>query len=342
MPRPRSRSRPTSSGARTSTAHRIHRWRACRRPRSRCPRSCCPPTRNPGSSPAWGPGRWSQRPCARVQLLAGSSCSARPSPKRWMKRRMGIASCRSCGIRMTCWGKAPALKRIAQHYLESYRSAIAAISKDGDGGPFAGRQRRHLDQAERPASAATRTRSARVSWPNWCRASGACASRPPAPNINLTIDAEEVDRLELSLDVFEALAQRVAQEQPQWRGFGLALQSYQSRALELIAHVAALGRKLDLHFMCPGWSRAPTGTRRSSGPRRWACRTIPVFTHKHHPTSSYLACARALFDAGDVIFPQFADAQRRDDRRDPADGAAQRQRGRRRSALRAAAPPWHG
>jgi RHH-type transcriptional regulator, proline utilization regulon repressor / proline dehydrogenase / delta 1-pyrroline-5-carboxylate dehydrogenase len=45
-------------------------------------------------------------------------------------------------------------------------------------------------------------------------------------NVGLTIDAEEVDRLELSLDVFEALAAQVAREQPQWRGFGLALQSY--------------------------------------------------------------------------------------------------------------------
>jgi RHH-type proline utilization regulon transcriptional repressor/proline dehydrogenase/delta 1-pyrroline-5-carboxylate dehydrogenase len=44
-------------------------------------------------------------------------------------------------------------------------------------------------------------------------------------NVHLTIDAEEVDRLELSLDVFDALAQQVAREQPQWRGFGLALQA---------------------------------------------------------------------------------------------------------------------
>ncbi|MEO5738839.1 MAG: proline dehydrogenase family protein, partial [Variovorax sp.] len=45
-------------------------------------------------------------------------------------------------------------------------------------------------------------------------------------NLNLTIDAEEVDRLELSLEVFEALAARVAAERPQWQGFGLAMQAY--------------------------------------------------------------------------------------------------------------------
>src|SRR5207237_8043341 len=57
-------------------------------------------------------------------------------------------------------------------------------------------------------------------------------------NINLTIDAEESDRLELSLDAFEALAARIAREFPQWRGFGLAVQGYQTRALEIVDEVA--------------------------------------------------------------------------------------------------------
>ena len=58
--------------------------------------------------------------------------------------------------------------------------------------------------------------------------------------INLTIDAEEVDRLELSLDVFEALLPTRAGGYPAWTGFGLALQAYQTRSLELIEHVGAL------------------------------------------------------------------------------------------------------
>jgi RHH-type proline utilization regulon transcriptional repressor/proline dehydrogenase/delta 1-pyrroline-5-carboxylate dehydrogenase len=49
-------------------------------------------------------------------------------------------------------------------------------------------------------------------------------------NLNLTIDAEESDRLELSLDVFETLAARIAREHGAWRGFGLAVQAYQTRA----------------------------------------------------------------------------------------------------------------
>ena len=124
-------------------------------------------------------------------------------------------------------------------------------------------------------------------------------------NINLTIDAEEVDRLELSLDVFEVLAAKVAQHHPQWAGFGLALQAYQTRALELIAHVAQLARKYHLRLMCrlvkgAYWDAEIKRAQELGLPH------YPVFTHKHHTDVSYLACARALLDASDVIYPQFA------------------------------------
>ncbi len=124
-------------------------------------------------------------------------------------------------------------------------------------------------------------------------------------NINLTIDAEEVDRLELSLQVFETLAARVAQHHAQWQGFGLALQAYQTRALELIAHIAALGRRHGLRFMC----RLVKGAYWDAEIKRaqeLGLPYYPVFTHKHHTDVSYLACARALLDARDVIYPQFA------------------------------------
>ncbi len=126
-----------------------------------------------------------------------------------------------------------------------------------------------------------------------------------AANLNLTIDAEEVDRLELSLEVFDALAERIAREHPQWRGFGLALQAYQTRALELVEHVAAAGRRLGLRFMCrlvkgAYWDAEIKRAQEMGLPH------YPVFTHKHHTDISYLACARALLDAQDVIYPQFA------------------------------------
>ncbi|BCO29600.1 bifunctional protein PutA [Rhodoferax lithotrophicus] len=124
-------------------------------------------------------------------------------------------------------------------------------------------------------------------------------------NINLTIDAEEVDRLELSLEVFEALLTQVAQHYPNWRGFGLALQSYQLGALDLITHVIALGRKYKLRLMCrlvkgAYWDAEIKRAQELGLPH------YPVFTHKHHTDISYLACARTLLAAPDAIYPQFA------------------------------------
>jgi RHH-type proline utilization regulon transcriptional repressor/proline dehydrogenase/delta 1-pyrroline-5-carboxylate dehydrogenase len=124
-------------------------------------------------------------------------------------------------------------------------------------------------------------------------------------DINLTIDAEEVERLELSLEVFDALLQRVAQHWPQWRGLGLALQAYQSRALELVHTVVAMARQHGVGLMCrlvkgAYWDAEIKRAQELGLPH------YPVFTHKHHTDISYLACAGALLDAADVIYPQFA------------------------------------
>ncbi len=124
-------------------------------------------------------------------------------------------------------------------------------------------------------------------------------------HINLTIDAEESDRLELSLDVFEALAHRIAKEHPQWRGFGLAVQAYQTRALHVVDEVARIARENRLRFMV----RLVKGAYWDGEIKRaqeLGLSGYPVFTHKHHTDISYLACARALVGHADVIYPQFA------------------------------------
>ncbi len=133
---------------------------------------------------------------------------------------------------------------------------------------------------------------------------GLCALAAQA-NINLTIDAEEVERLELSLDVFEALAEKIAAQYPQWHGFGLALQAYQTRALDLVEHIAALARKHRIRLMC----RLVKGAYWDAEIKRaqeLGLAQYPVFTHKQHTDVSYLACARALLAHSDVIYPQFA------------------------------------
>jgi RHH-type proline utilization regulon transcriptional repressor/proline dehydrogenase/delta 1-pyrroline-5-carboxylate dehydrogenase len=124
-------------------------------------------------------------------------------------------------------------------------------------------------------------------------------------NINLTIDAEEVDRLELSLDVLDTLAARIATHYPHWRGFGLAVQAYQTRALAVVDEVAAIARKHGLRFMV----RLVKGAYWDGEIKRaqeLGLAAYPVFTHKQHTDVSYLACARALIQHADVIYPQFA------------------------------------
>ena len=124
-------------------------------------------------------------------------------------------------------------------------------------------------------------------------------------DINLTIDAEESERLELSLDVFEALAAQVAVHWPAWRGFGLAIQAYQTRALEVVHEVARLARSHGLRFMV----RLVKGAYWDSEIKRaqeLGLAAYPVYTHKAHTDLSYLACAQALIGHADVIYPQFA------------------------------------
>ncbi|MEY2890867.1 MAG: hypothetical protein RJA98_775, partial [Pseudomonadota bacterium] len=126
-----------------------------------------------------------------------------------------------------------------------------------------------------------------------------------AANVNLTIDAEESERLELSLDVLDTLAARIAQQFPQWQGFGLALQAYQTRALPLVNEVAAIARRHGLRFMV----RLVKGAYWDAEVKRaqeLGLAGYPVFTHKHHTDISYLACAQALLGHADVIYPQFA------------------------------------
>ena len=124
-------------------------------------------------------------------------------------------------------------------------------------------------------------------------------------NLNLTIDAEECDRLELSLELFEALAERIAASFPQWAGFGLAIQAYQTRALAVVDEVAAIAARLNLRFMV----RLVKGAYWDGEIKRaqeLGLPGYPVFTHKHHTDIAYLACAKALIGHHRRIYTQFA------------------------------------
>ncbi len=129
--------------------------------------------------------------------------------------------------------------------------------------------------------------------------------RAAQANLPLTIDAEECERLEITLDVLAALAAQVARHHPQWPGLGLAVQAYQTRALAVVERVVALARQHGLRFMV----RLVKGAYWDTEIKRAQTLGLPhypVFTHKSHTDVAYLACARALLAAPDTIYPQFA------------------------------------
>ena len=201
-------------------------------------------------------------------------------------------------------GEGARTERDAQKYVASYQDAINSIAETASG--TVGCEQNDgisikLSALHPRYEDAQRERVMRELVP---RVWGLCELAAKA-NINLTIDAEEVERLELSLDVFEALAAQSAQHFPQWTGFGLAMQAYQSRALALIEHITTVARKHKIRLMC----RLVKGAYWDAEIKRTqelGLSDYPVFTHKHHTDVSYLACARALLDAPDAIYPQFA------------------------------------
>ncbi len=121
--------------------------------------------------------------------------------------------------------------------------------------------------------------------------------------IGLTVDAEEADRLDLSLDVIEAVAR--SDGIAGWNGFGLAVQAYQKRALPVIDWVAALARSLDMRMPVRLVKGAYWDTEIKHH-QVLGADGYPVFTRKAATDVSYLACARAMLAYGSEIYPQFA------------------------------------
>jgi RHH-type proline utilization regulon transcriptional repressor/proline dehydrogenase/delta 1-pyrroline-5-carboxylate dehydrogenase len=129
------------------------------------------------------------------------------------------------------------------------------------------------------------------------------AGRAKHFGIGFTIDAEEADRLDLSLDLVETLA--LAPELAGWDGLGLAVQAYQKRALALVDWLADLARRSRRRLMV----RLVKGAYWDSEVKRTQERGLdfyPVFTRKVATDVSYLACARRLLADRDAFYPQFA------------------------------------
>ncbi|MBI3370051.1 MAG: L-glutamate gamma-semialdehyde dehydrogenase, partial [Burkholderiales bacterium] len=204
-------------------------------------------------------------------------------------------------------GEGARTERDARRYLASYEGAIRAIAEANT------RQRGGASPAERDGISIKLSalhpryedlQVDRVVAELVPRVAGLIDIAAQA-DINLTIDAEESDRLELSLDVYDRLAAHIQQRHPMWTGFGLAIQAYQTRAKEMIEAIAAIGRARGLRFMV----RLVKGAYWDGEVKRaqeLGLAGYPVFTHKHHTDISYLACAQLLIAHHEVILPQFA------------------------------------
>ncbi len=124
-------------------------------------------------------------------------------------------------------------------------------------------------------------------------------------DIHFTIDAEEAERLELSMDIIEELVADPELFAGGWQGFGLALQAYSKRAVPLCEWAAALGRKYHRRIMVRLVKGAYWDTEVKLS-QVGGHTDYPVFTRKLGTDVSYLACAAKLLAAPDAIYPAFA------------------------------------
>jgi RHH-type transcriptional regulator, proline utilization regulon repressor / proline dehydrogenase / delta 1-pyrroline-5-carboxylate dehydrogenase len=188
-------------------------------------------------------------------------------------------------------------------YLEAYRMAIHAIGKSGsflDADVFAVPSISVKLSALHPRyEHAKRARVLAELGPRLLELSQLAKQY----GIGLTIDAEETDRLELSLDlIFQVLADGSLQG---WNGFGIVVQAYQKRAPFVIDYIAdmarRLGRIIPVRLVKGAYWDSEIKRAQVDGQIGY-----PVFTRKPNTDVSYQACARRLLDATDAVYPMFA------------------------------------
>lgn len=198
-------------------------------------------------------------------------------------------------------GEAAMTEADAQRYLASYEQAIRAIGQASGGrGIYEGPGISIKLSALHPRYArAQYDRTLNELYP---RVKG-LAMLAREYDIGINIDAEEADRLELSLDLLERLC--FAPELAGWNGLGFVVQGYQKRCPFVLDYIIDLARRSKHRLMI----RLVKGAYWDSEVKRAQVDGLegyPVYTRKVYTDVSYLACARKLLAAPDAVFPQFA------------------------------------
>ncbi|HUG45424.1 MAG TPA: bifunctional proline dehydrogenase/L-glutamate gamma-semialdehyde dehydrogenase PutA [Sphingomicrobium sp.] len=190
----------------------------------------------------------------------------------------------------------------AERYAQNYRKAVERIAREAKRG------------FERSPGISVKLSALHPRY-EWSHAEEAATAILPvlrdlaatasAAGVHLTIDAEEADRLELQMDLFEALAADDALFENGWGGLGIAVQAYQKRALPLCEWTIELARAHGRRFMVRLVKGAYWDTEIKAA-QVAGLADYPVFTRKIATDTSYLACAKLLLGAGDLVFPAFA------------------------------------
>jgi RHH-type proline utilization regulon transcriptional repressor/proline dehydrogenase/delta 1-pyrroline-5-carboxylate dehydrogenase len=189
----------------------------------------------------------------------------------------------------------------AQRYFESYAHAIEAIGNAAGASPLPQRPgisvklsalHPRYEPLSRPRVLAELAPRAAL-----------LAAMAKRYDLNFTIDAEEADRLELSLDIIDDLLADPGLAG--WDGFGFAVQAYQKRAQSVIAYVAEQSRRARRRLMVRLVKGAYWDTEIKRAQER-GLPGYPVFTRKAMTDLNYIACAKQLLHMRDIIYPQFA------------------------------------
>ena len=198
-------------------------------------------------------------------------------------------------------GEAALTEHDADRYFEDYTQAIHAIGKASEGkdvytGPGISIKLSALHPRYQ------RSQTERVHHELYPRILN-LALLAKTYDIGLNIDAEEADRLELSLELLERLC--FEPQLANWKGIGFVIQAYQKRCFYVVDYIIDLAKRSQKRLMI----RLVKGAYWDSEIKKAqidGMSDYPVFTRKVHTDLSYIACAKKLLAAPDQVYPQFA------------------------------------
>ncbi|WP_041357238.1 bifunctional proline dehydrogenase/L-glutamate gamma-semialdehyde dehydrogenase PutA [Methylorubrum extorquens] len=216
-------------------------------------------------------------------------------------KRAGSGAARRSRFSFDMLGEGARTADDAESYRQAYARAIARIGREAGNAPLPARPGISVKlSALHPRY--TPTQGARV-MAELVPVVRDLARDARAHDLNFTLDAEEAERLELSLDVFEAVLADPALAG--WDGFGLAIQAYSKRCLPVIDYVAELAERHDRRLMVRLVKGAYWDTEVKLAQTQGAA-DYPVFTRKAMTDLNYLAAARRLLALRPRLYPQFA------------------------------------